>query len=552
MAEKIGKMGYSGLLILLACGLTVFKYWVLDNDTWFILNCGRYVVETGTIPHVEFASIHEGLHYVMEQWLAAVLFWKIYINFGADGLIFFSWAVGFTLMFVYFKLCLYVSGGNEKVSALLSFAITKPVTSAFIVTRPQILSTLILLLEVFLLEKFVREKKIWTLYILPILAVIFINIHAALFLMLIVVMLPFITESLYQKLKPSQEFEIPLKPLLITAVGVFLAGFINPYGWEAITFLFTSYNPEVHRTVTEVQPTSLGHTLGAIFFAFATLTIVVFSKNRLPLRYFFLTFGIMLLGLYAFRNVFLFMVLATFPLAYAGRNWHPFENIFNWKYKKFRLLFIICIAEFFGVYKLTQNSTAELNWSVKIIFAALIFFLICFMFFYRREGKLFSEEIFILRRKPFIAFVSFQSIILLSYIFLMAPVPKYEPYKPAVEFLLSKNRAEDIKLWTGFNSGAYFEFNRIKCYLDARPEIYALSNNHKKDIIKEYLDLMQGRIDYREFLSRYNFTHIFISQVDTLFYYMLSNDENYRVVFEYDFEHFGQNLHGKIFVPVEK
>ena len=106
----LGNLGCSGLLIIFACGLTIFKYWVLDNDTWFILNCGRYVVETGTIPHVEFASIHEGLHYVMEQWLAAVLFWKIYINFGADGLIFFSWAVGFTLMFVYFKLCLYVAG----------------------------------------------------------------------------------------------------------------------------------------------------------------------------------------------------------------------------------------------------------------------------------------------------------------------------------------------------------------------------------------------------------------------------------------------------------
>lgn len=550
----LGNLGYSGLLIILACGLTIFKYWALDNDTWFILNCGRYVVETVTIPHTEFASIHEGLHYVMEQWLAAILFWKIYSNFGADGLIFFSWAVGFILMFVYFKLCLYVSGGNEKVSALLSLAIAKPVTSAFIVTRPQILSTLILLLEIFLLEKFVREKKVWTLCILPVLAAIFINIHAALFPMLIVLMLPFIAESLYQKLKPSQtfEFEIPLKPLIFTAVGIVLASFINPYGAEAITFLFTSYDPEVYQTISEVKPPSAASTLGVILFAFSALTIFAFTKKNLPLRYFFLTFGIMILAFYALRNIFLFMVLATFPLAYAGKDWHPFENIFNLRYKLFVPLFIICLIEFFGIYKLAQDSIWELHLPIKIIFGALMFFLICFTFFYRREGKLFSEEIFILRRKPLIAFSIFQVMIIVSHSYFISPAPNYEPYKPAVDFLLSKNRAEDIVLWTGFNSGAYFEFRGIKCYLDPRPEIYALSNNHKKDIIKEYLALGNGNLDYREFLARYNFTHIFVSKVDMLLYMMLSNDKNYRVAFEYDFEQFGQKSHGKIFVPVSK
>lgn len=88
--------------------------------------------------------------------------------------------------------------------------------------------------------------------------------------------------------------------------------------------------------------------------------------------------------------------------------------------------------------------------------------------------------------------------------------------------------------------------------MDPRPEIYALSNNHKKDIIKEYIELSHGTLDYKEFLSRYNFTHLFISQEDTLFYYLLSNDKNYRVDFEYDFVQFGNKFHGKIFVPMKK
>ena len=136
-----------------------------------------------------------------------------------------------------------------------------------------------------------------------------------------------------------------------------------------------------------------------------------------------------------------------------------------------------------------------------------------------------------------------------SSIFFNSHIAKYEPDKPAADFLLERNRAEDITLWTGFNSGGYFEFRGVKTYLDARPEIFALSNNHQKDIIKEYFSFCNGDLDYREFFARYNFTHIFITTEEKIPYLMLSEDKNYRVIFEYDFERSGQKAHGKIFVP---
>lgn len=545
----IGEIGYSGLIVILACGLTVLQAWKLDNDTWFILNCGRYVTETGTIPHTEFATMHEGLHYVMEQWLTAVIFWKIYSNFGVDGLIFFAWAVGFILIFVYYKLCLYVSDGNKKISVMLSCIIGGFISITFLVTRPQILSTLILLTEIFLLEKFSREKKFWTLCTLPILAVIFINLHAALFPMLIVVMLPFIAESLIQKIKPARSFEIPLKPLIFAAVGIFLAGFINPYGWEAITFVFTSYDPEIHGGIQEVQVTSAGHLTGVMFFIFSALLIIAFTKKALPLRYFFLSFGIMILGFMALRNIFLFLALATFPLAFAAKDLKLFDNVFNLKYRQFIPLFLICAAEIVIAFVRGENFLLTVNLSHKVIFISAIIFFACFIFFYRREGKLFDEEIFILRRKPLIAFAVLQSIILLSICSYAPPKKSYQEYKPALDYLLENNRAEDIILWTGFNSGGYAEFRGVKNYIDARPEIFALSNNHKKDIIREYFSLHSGKLDYKEFFARYNFTHIFITTEDIIPYLMLSQDKNYRLLFEYDLPN-GKG-HGRIFQPIK-
>jgi hypothetical protein len=257
----------------------------------------------------------------------------------------------------------------------------------------------------------------------------------------------------------------------------------------------------------------------------------------------------MILGFLAIRNIFLFLILATFPLAYAVKEWEPFKNTQILRYKLFIPLFIICIAEIYPVYVKSTNSIQEIHLPMKIIFALSIIFLACFTFFYRREGKLFSEEIFILRRKPLIAFVVFQLILFNSYSYFEIPERKYEPYKPAIDFILDNNQAENITLWTGFHNGGYAEFRGIKNYLDARPEIFSISNNHRKDIIQEYLALCNGDLDYREFFSRYNFTHIFITTEEKIPYLMLSNDPNYKMVFEYDFEQWGQKFHGKIFIP---
>ena len=47
-----------------------------DNDIWFLLNNGRYVINSG-IPVVDPFTIHEGLKYVMQQWGTSLFF---YIN----------------------------------------------------------------------------------------------------------------------------------------------------------------------------------------------------------------------------------------------------------------------------------------------------------------------------------------------------------------------------------------------------------------------------------------------------------------------------------------
>ncbi len=549
--EKLGKIGLSGLILMTACGFTVLKGWALDNDAWFIFNCGRYVLENG-IPHEEFATMHEGLHYVMQQWLTAVIFWKVFDNFGADGVIFLAWLFGFILMFLYFKLCLYVSNNNEKISVLLSLPVTFFIL-VFINTRPQIFSTLLFLIEVFLLEKYFRERKNWTLCILPLLSALCVNLHAAVWPMSIILILPFIAESLILKIK---KIPSPIKPLLLTTVGIFFAGLLNPYGFEAMNYLFTSMSEEVYTLSNEIKPPiylkppSTTFTLAALFI-FSLLLIFANFRKIFPPRYFFLSFGLMILAFSSFRALFWFLILGTFPLAYAFKKSQPFDNAFIIRNKLFIPLFVICGVETFLVFEQAENSIIEAPLPIKFIFTLTIIFLICFIFFYRREGKLFSEKIFILRRKPLIAFTFLQTMIFFATAYFYIPAQNYEIYKAALDFLLSKNRAENIVLWTDVFSGSYAEFRGVKCYIDVRNEVFIPENNHKKNINKEYIELLTGKLDYREFFARYNFTHIFVTGNYKLLYDALSQDKNYRVAFEYDISS-AKRVQGRIFVPVKK
>ena len=63
------------LLVFLPC---LFIMLQLNNDTWFLLNSGRYVLQHG-IPTIEPFTLHQNFGFVMQQWLTAVIFWVVYL-----------------------------------------------------------------------------------------------------------------------------------------------------------------------------------------------------------------------------------------------------------------------------------------------------------------------------------------------------------------------------------------------------------------------------------------------------------------------------------------
>jgi hypothetical protein len=101
-----------------------------------------------------------------------------------------------------------------------------------------------------------------------------------------------------------------------------------------------------------------------------------------------------------------------------------------------------------------------------------------------------------------------------------------------VEYL-DKNASKNIKLFTNYDDGPYYEFYNYKVYIDTRAEVFLKANNKKEDILLEYINLISGKSDIDSFLNKYNFDYLVVSKKEFL-YDKLNNSKLYELVYHYD------------------
>ncbi|MGN0384218.1 MAG: hypothetical protein ACI4DS_08105 [Eubacterium sp.] len=458
-------------LPILITGITI------NSDAWFLLNGGRYILNNG-FPYIEPFTIHTGLNYVMQQWMTSVIFYKIYSIAGTIGLITLVYIIFIIIIVSIYKLCMIVSKNNFLVSVVSTF-VSAIYISFQMTTRPQIFTILILVLEVLVLEKYINSNKWQELIWLPIISVFFINVHAAMWFMQFIVLLPYIIDSYNLDLKVIKGQGYPKKPLFITALFMFLGGFVNPYGIKSITYVFGSYGiEEINDYVKEMHPLNITQSVGLFLFLLFFIIIasfILYKKGTMRLRYVLLMLGFGYMSLLTVRNMFLFSSCAVFGMAY---------------YFKDLQLSTYVVA---NISKPLKSGSSKL---FRIIVSVLMIAVLCFGIFYK-----------------------------------VTTIDNSIVQKDAVDYILKNCNVDTVKMYTSYNDGAYAEYMGIKCYMDARAEVFLKSKNGKEDIFYEYCRLLDGKIYYKDFLQKYKFTHIMVTSDDIL-YVLLAHDKDYEIVYE--------------------
>lgn len=287
-----------------------------NEDIWYIMKYGQIILEKGFI-HTDVLSIHSGLHIVIQQSFSNILFYLIYKYLNSFGFFLLCELMVGLYLFIMYKICMLLSKKNILLSVLLPIITCILLETNFITPRPQLFTFLNILLIMYILEKFYKDNNSKSIYFLPLISLLQMNFHGALWYFIFLFMLPYIAQMIIEKNKNV------LKILLMMVI-MFLVGFINPYTYENVFFPFTTYDPIINNYIMELFPINIASpqptiVLISIYFylilAVILLIYIYYKKGKLELRHLFLLGGTTILALINIRSIPLFIIGSIPPLA---------------------------------------------------------------------------------------------------------------------------------------------------------------------------------------------------------------------------------------------
>ena len=293
-----------------------------DNDFWFTINQGRYILENG-FPDTVINTIHEGLPFVYQSWGSGILFYLIYHYIGNYGIILLTLIVLELTTYFYYKLCVLVSKNNHR--SIILTTLLMLIFLLYTFPRPHLFTVLNLVLILYCLEKYIKTNNKKKLIPIPFIYLLQVNMHGMYYIPLLIFIIPYLINSFKFKIKFLNQGPVNYhkKPLFITYLISLLVGFINPYTYKIYTYGFSSYGNQVMKeNINELKSLALDNSFGILCIATMILTYVVFlisRKKKIPIRYYLLLIGTTILALDAYKSFYFFIICSFFPIAYIYR-----------------------------------------------------------------------------------------------------------------------------------------------------------------------------------------------------------------------------------------
>lgn len=445
----------------------------IDNDFYFLSSIGKSIVEHG-IPHNLILTIHKGFYFIAQQWLSALIFYKIDNLFGFYGIYLFTLSCFVLIIYLLYKLC-YLISKKRNVSVYTTIFISTYLSIFFIRTRPQIFDYILFLLEFISLETYIRRGDKKAVFLLPLISLLMINLHASSYFLLYIFALPYLIKPCKCLNKYLKKENYSLKPIIIALISMLPVAFINPYGIEAIKYIFTSYgNAYINNFVMEMFAPRLCTNQGLYVYIGIFLTLIIFYINKeekLRIRYLLLYLGTLLMTLMHIKSASFLILCGSF-----------------------------CIAEYMQKYFKEDEE-----------------------YKYTRSYK----------KKLLVSLIGLIITTFLIIVFHHIPLNE-TPISNIIKYLNinEKNNKENLKIYTNYNYGSNTEYNGYKVYLDSRAEAFFKINNKKEDIFIEYYNLETNTISKKDFLEKYKFDYLIVSSTDSLYNYYLktSRNKNYKMI----------------------
>ncbi len=514
------------ILIIIFCAAITPKS--LQNDTFYTIKIGEYILENGVTMQEPFAW-HENLEYTFPHWAYDVLIYSIYDIGGMAGIyistIILASILGIILYFVNVKLT-----KNRIVSFFLTIG-TMYLMKPYICARAQLLTFILFILTIYFIEKFLETRKIRYAIGLIIIPILIANLHLATFYFYFILYLPYLAEyaiyilaytnviisrevaesirkkikkqgetpELLQKLEKAEKkynrlkdaednrienpykIKINYRPntkwLIIIFIICLFTGLLTPLGDTPYTYLIKTMQGISTKNINEHLPVTLANDTKLLTTYIVYLGIIMLTRTKIRLCDMFMFAGLGLLALYTRRQS--------------------------------SMLFLICV----------------------IILNRLITYLISK---YKQGTMEKLEE----------KFSKLPAIIIISIIVIVISIFQYKPKieqsyvaenlypVQAAEWIKENLDVKNIKLYNQYNFGSYLIYKDIPVFIDSRCDLYMPEFNKDVYVFSDFLNLSGvGFKNMEEKIDEYGFTHFIVSNGVRIKTYLDERPEQYKVIY---------------------
>lgn len=291
---------------------------ILDIDIGFHLRGGEYIIKNFTFHSTDkFTYTVSQNEYIALHWLYQVVVYLVYSisNYNILSLI------NSLIIFAIYLFTLYMmfKSGADLWMIAINFFFVVFITEFRMIFRPELITLLFILIYIFLLEKFLKEKKAKLLYALPALMVIWVNSHG-LFIIGIFIIACYAISEYFHKGKDSKTL---FKTLGISVI----ASLVNPYFIKGAFLPFYLYTRMDESNVFKnllgelKSPLTIGiagepnfpFLNSLLFFIYLILSIglVLFSLKKRKVYEVLIFAAFLILALNAIRNIPVFIIYAS-------------------------------------------------------------------------------------------------------------------------------------------------------------------------------------------------------------------------------------------------
>lgn len=348
------------ILIIIFCAAITPK--TLQNDTFYTIKIGEYILENGITMQEPFSWYHN-LEYTFPHWAYDVFIYSIYNIGGMTGIyistIILASILGILLYGINVKLA-----KNRIISFILTIG-TLYLMKPYICARAQLVTFILFILTIYFIEKFLATKKIRYVIGLVLIPALIANLHVATFYFYFILYLPYIaefvlyifayanviisgakvdsirkkiqkqgeTDELLEKLQKTEEKHRKLKEkedsrmekpykikmiyndnikfLIIIMIICLLTGFLTPLGTTTYTYLIKTMQGISTKNINEHLPTILASNKKLLITFAVYIAIVAFTKIKIKLSDLFLIAGLGLLAILSRRQASMFYLIRS-------------------------------------------------------------------------------------------------------------------------------------------------------------------------------------------------------------------------------------------------